>query len=241
MLGQKFARFYPQVEVGYRFLESSIASVAYLGHVQFNSLTGLLEIHPYLSATSTIRQSDVPIDLMAVVETGWSERVRTRVSARYQSMSDYPLFSEGGRQGFWTTAYFGTTELSTFQADLFAKFAANSYFILSLTANSSKNSSTNWKIPYIPDVQLDATASLEIHEKLRILPTLSVVDRRIPDLYATTRMKAYFVLGLRGEYSLMRLLEVFVDFRNLTDSNYDVWNGYRATPFVASAGLTVRW
>ena len=241
MLGQKLARIYPQVEIGYRLLETTIVSIAYLGRVQFNSLTGLLQAHPYIAATSTIRQSDVPIDLLAVVETGWSESLRTRVSARYQSIRDYPLFTEGGRKGFWTTAYFGTTNLFTIQTDLFAKFAVNSYFTLSLGANSSKNSVTGWKIPYVPDIQLDAGVSFEAAPRLRILPTVSVVDRRIPDLYATERMKAYLVLGLRGEYSALRSLDVFVNFQNLTDSNYDGWNGYRATPFVASAGMSIRW
>ncbi len=241
MLGQKFARIYPQAEIGYRFLETTIASVAYQGRVQFNSLTGLLQVHPYIAVTSTIRQSDIPIDLLAVVETGWSESSRTRVSARYQSIRDYPLFTEGVGKGFWTTAYFGTTNLSTIQADLFAKFAANGYFILSLAANSSKNSVTGRKIPYVPDVQLDAGVSLEIAPRLRILPTLTAVGYRMPDLYATEALKAYLVFGLRGEYSALRWLDVFVDVQNLTDSNYDGWNGYRATPFVASAGMSVRW
>jgi len=241
MLGQNVARVYPQVEIGYCFLETTVASVGYRGRVQFNTLTGLLQAHPYIAATSTIRQSDVPIDVFAVVETGWSESLRTRLSVRYQTIRDYPLFTEGGRKGFWTTVYFGTTTLSTIQADLFAKFAANSYFTLSLTANSSKNSVTSWKIPYIPDIQLDAGVSLEAVPRLRILPTLSVVDRRIPDLYATERMKAYLVFGLRGEYSALRSVNVFVDFQNLTDSNYDGWNGYRSSPFVTSAGISICW
>jgi hypothetical protein len=241
MLGQKLARLYPQLEIGYRFLETTVFSVGYLGRVQFNSLGGLLQLHPYLAARSTIRQTDVPIDIFAALETGWSEYLRTRLSARYQSMRDYPLFTEGGRKGFWTTAYFGTTELSTFQADLFAKFTANSYFTLSLAANSSKNSVTNWKVPYVPDVQLDASVSYEPVQRLTIMPTVRVVDRRVPDLYATTRMKAYVVFGLRGGYSLLQSLDVFVDFQNLTNSNYEAWNGYRSTPFVLSAGLSIRW
>ena len=241
MLGQKLARIYPQAEIGYRFLETTTASVAYQGRVQFNSLNGLLQAHPYVAATSTIRQSDVPIDLLAVVETGWSESLRTRLSARYQSIRDYPLFTEGAGKGFWTTAYFGTTNLSTLQADLFAKFAANSYFVVSLVVNSSKNTVTGLKIPYVPDVQLDAGVSLEVAPRLRILPTLSAVGHRMPGLYATEALKAYLLLGLRGEYSAANWFNVFVDVQNLTDSNYDGWSGYRATPFVASVGMSVRW
>ena len=241
MLGQKLTRIYPQAEIGYRFLATTMASIGYYGRVQFNSLTGILQTNPYVASTSTIRQSDVPIDLLAVVETEWSESLRTRVSARYQSIHDYPLFTEGGGKGFWTTVYLGTTNLSTIQADLFAKFAANSYFRLSLVANSTKNSVTGWKIPYFPDVQFDAGASVEIVRRLRILPTLSVMDRRIPDLYVTDRMKAFLVIGLRAEYSVLRPVELFVDFQNLTDSHYDEWNGYRATPFVASVGLSIHW
>jgi hypothetical protein len=241
MLGQHLGRIYPQVEVGYRLLETTMISVGYRGRVAFNSLSGLLQINPYLSATSTIRQSDVPVDILAIVETGWSESLRTRISARYQSIRDYPLFTEGGRKGFWTTAYFGTTNVSTLEADLFAKFAANSYFTLSLIANSSKNSVTRWKIPYIPDIQFDAGVSLEIVPHLRVLPTLRVMDRRVPDLYATDRMKPYLLLALRGEYSVERWLEVIVDFQNMTNDNYESWNGYRSTPFVASAGIGFHW
>jgi outer membrane receptor protein involved in Fe transport len=151
------------------------------------------------------------------------------------------LFTEGGQKGFWTTAYSGTTNLTTVEADLFAKFATNGYFTLSLEANSSKNSITDGKIPYVPDVQLRAGLSFEVLRGLRLLPTLSVTDHRIPDLLATHKMNSYLLLGLRGEYSALRGLDVFIDFQNLTDTVYEEWNGYRATPFVVSAGISCRW
>ena len=241
MLDQKLARVYPQVEVGYRFLENTVISASYLGHVQLNTLTGLLGIHPYIAASSTIRQTDVPVDLLAFIETGWNESLRTRFSVRYHSMKDYPLFTEGGQKGLWTTAYFGTTNLTTFEADLFAKFAANSYFTLSLEANSSNNSVTNGKIPYVPDVQLKAGLSFEVLRGFRLLPTLSVTDHRVPDLLAAQKMNSYLLLGLRGEYSAFRALNIFIDFQNLTDTVYEEWNGYRATPFVVSAGIGFCW
>jgi outer membrane receptor protein involved in Fe transport len=98
-----------------------------------------------------------------------------------------------------------------------------------------------WKIPYVPDVQLDAVFSLEVLPRLTLLPTFRIVDRRVSDLYATERLKAFVVVGLKTQYSLLRSLDLFVDFQNLTNSTYDSWKGYRATPFVASAGMSVLW
>ena len=141
----------------------------------------------------------------------------------------------------WTTVYVGTTNLFSMEAELFAKFAANSYFTLSLEANTSKNTGTKWSIPYIPDFRLNAGLSFEALRGLRVLPVLSIVDRRVPDLYATEKMKAHVVLGLRSEYNALKAFDVFIDVQNLTNMTYDEWNGYRAAPFVASVGISYRW
>lgn len=241
MLGQKLARLYPHIVVGYRFLENSVASISYLGRAQFNTLSGLIQFHPYLSATSTVRQSDLPFDLVLVLETNWSELWRTRISARYQTVRDYPLYTQGGQKGIWTMAYFGTTSLATYQAQAFAKFAANSYFTMSLEINSTKNSVTQWKIPYLPDFRLSGGLSVEIGSGLRVLPSITFVDRRVINLYLSNRLKEYFLLGLRGEYSALRSLIVFLDCQNLTDAAYEEWSGYRATPLIIAAGLSVHW
>ena len=253
MLSQKFARVYPNVEVGYKILDNTVVSAAYLGKVQFHTLSGLIEMNPFLSANSTIRQSDIPLNLNLAIETDWSEVWRTRFSARFQSVRDYPMLTEGGlgsgavlwgapgHKGMWTTDYLGTTSLATYQADIFAKFDANSYFTLSLEINSSKNSKTEWRVPYLPELRASGGALLEVLRGLTIHPTLAYVGLRVPDLYVATKLKEHIVLGLRGEYAAFRSLDVFLDFQNLTDSKYDEWNGYKALPFVMSAGIGFRW
>jgi outer membrane receptor protein involved in Fe transport len=253
MLSQKFARLYPNVEVGYKIIANTVATAAYLGKVQFHTLSSLVELNPYLSATSTVRQSDIPLDLNLALETDWSEIWRTRFSARFQSVRDYPLLTEGGlgvttalsgapgHKGMWTTEYLGTTSVSTYQADMFAKFGANSYFTLSLEINSSKNSKTQWQIPYLPELRLGVGALLEVLRGLTVHPTLAYVGLRVPDLYEATKLKEYVVLGIRGQYAALRSLDVFVELQNLSDSKYDEWNGYRALPFVITAGIGIRW
>jgi hypothetical protein len=253
MLSQKFARFYPNVEVGYKIFDNTVVSAAYLGKVQFHTLSSLIEMNPYLSATSTIRQSDIPLNLNLALETDWSEVWRTRFSARFQSVRDYPMLTEGGlglvialwgapgHNGMWTTDYLGTTSLTTYQADIFAKFDANSYFTLSLEINSSKNSKTQWQVPYLPELRMGGGALLEVLRGFSVHPTLAYVGLRVPDLYEATKLKEHLVLGIRGEYAALRSLDIFLDFQNLTDSKHDEWNGYKALPFVMTAGIGFRW
>jgi hypothetical protein len=241
MLSQKLSRVYPHVEAGYKVFENTIASASYLGRVQYSTLTTLLQVQPYLSAISTVRQSELPLDLILALETDWNDSWRTRFSARYQSVRDYPLLTEAGSPGIWTTVYLGTTSLATYQGELFAKFDANSYFTLSLEINTSKNSVTQLEVPYLPDLRLSGGLSLEVARGLRLLPTIAFVNRRVPDLYVPSKLKEYADLGFRGEYSAFRSLTLFFDCRNLTNSKYEEWNGYRAAPLVLTAGIGYRW
>ncbi len=146
-----------------------------------------------------------------------------------------------GHKGMWTTVYLGTTSLTTYQADIFAKFDANGYFTMSLEINSSKNSQTQWQVPYFPELRIGAGALLEAFRGLTVHPTLAYVGLRVPDLYEPTKLKEHLVLGIRGEYAALRSLNIFFDVQNLTNSKYDEWKGYRALPFVITAGIGFRW
>lgn len=241
MLSQKFARAYPHIALGYRVLHNTVLGFSYAGRVQQNTLSGLLSLHPYISANATLRHSDIPIDAIAALETDWSPVWRTRLSARFQSIRDFPLFTEGPSAGIWTTDYGGTTRNTTFQADLFAKFEANSYFTLSLEINVSKNTVTQWKVPYLPEVRVKGGAWLELAPGFGLFPTVSYVGNRVPDLFATNKLKGFVCANLHAEYAAWRSLSVSTDLMNLTNTRYEEWSGYRAVPLTITGGLTVRW
>jgi hypothetical protein len=250
MLSQKLARVYPHVAVGFKVLENSVASASYLGKVQFNTLSALVDAHPYMSALSTIRQSDMPLDLLFALETDWSEIWRTRFSARFRAIREYPLFTEGGGaaplgvpdpKGIWVTAYRGTTSIASYEANVFAKFDPNSYFMMSFEINSSKNSKTLWEVPYLPDLRMSAGLSLQVLRGLQVLPSVVYVGRRVPDLYVANKLKEHARVGLRVEYSALKALGVSLEVQNATNSRYEEWSGYRAAPLVITAGIGYRW
>lgn len=241
MLSQKFARAYPHVMLGYRVLQGTILSISYAGRVQQNTLSWLLSSHSYLSANATLRQSDIPIDGTAALETDWSPVWRTRFLARFQSVRDFPLFTEGGSRGIWTADYRGTTRISTLQADLFAKFDANSYFTLSVEINDSRNSVTEWKVPYLPELRVSGGAWVDIAPGFGIFPTVAYVGNRVSDLFVASKLEAFVCANLHAEYAVLRSLALAVDVQNLTNARYEEWSGYQAVPLTITAGVTLRW
>jgi hypothetical protein len=241
MLNQKLARVYPHVVLGYQILRNTQLSVSYAGRVQQNTLAGLVARHPYIGAHATLRQSDIPIDVTALLETDWSPVWRTRLSIRYQSIRDLPLFTGSGVRGIWMTDYRGTTRIGTYRGDLFAKFTANSYFTVSAEINDNKNTATEWKVPYLPDVRLTGGAQLEVIPDLTVCPTLQYVGMRVPDLFVAGKLSGYFSANLHAEYSVIRAFSVALDVLNLTNARYEEWSGYRSVPLTVTGGLTLRW
>ncbi|HTY35493.1 MAG TPA: hypothetical protein VMH23_00175 [Bacteroidota bacterium] len=253
MLGQKFARLYPNLELGYKLMPGSVLSASYDGKVQFNTLARLIETNPYVSAGSVLRQSDIPLNLSFVLESDWDEVWRTKVSARFQSVKNYPLLTEGGLgpwslvwgpagpKGIWMTDYSGTTSIDSYRADVFAKFGSNGYFTMSVEVNTSKNSKTQWEVPYLPEKRIEAGVLWEAVRGLSIHPTVSFVGLRVPDLYEPSKLSEHVVFGAQATYAPTRSVDVLFEIRNLSDTKYDEWYGYRATPFVMTAGVGFRW
>ncbi|MEK6755646.1 MAG: hypothetical protein AABZ02_05795 [Bacteroidota bacterium] len=241
MLNQRLTRAYPRVSLGYVLSGKSTLSVSYRGEVRNGTLSSFVKACPYLSSASLVQHADVPLDITAALESDWNEVWRTRFSGRYRSIREYPLLTEGLQQGIWTMAYFGTTTVITYALDLFAKFNSNGYFGLSAAVNSTKNSVTQKKIPYVADFEITGTYRQTIAPGFSISPWVSFVDRRSADLISGLRIPAYVLTGLRTEYALLHSVNFFVDIRNAADRKYDVWRGYRAEPFMIFAGASYQW
>ena len=241
MLDQSLGRIYPNVTIGYEFRGPTVLSVSYDGGVRYNALTDFVRAHPYLSGASLIRHSDVPVDVTGALETDWDEVWRTRFSARYVSIQDYPLYSERGLSGIWSTVYQGTSKLITYQIDLFANFNSNSYFAFSAAWNFTRNSTTQLKIPYVPELQMTGMYSRAVLPGLSVSPWLSFVDRRAVDLSGGQKLPSYLLTGLKADYSGLGSLHLFVDVQNVTDRRYEEWRGYRAVPFLVSVGTSYHW
>lgn len=242
MANQKLARVYPHLLVGVRISDRTTLSALYRGSIQATTLGAGVHSFPYLSTTTLLRQADVPLDVLALLDTDWDEVWRSRFSVNYQSMKGHPLYTELlAAPGIGRFFYSGTTTLAAYRTDVFAKFSANGYFAFGLAVHSTKNSVTQGKIPYVSDFEISSSYHHTFPFGLTVAPRLQFVDRRPVDVVSGARLPEYWLAGLRMEYSVRQPLDVFLDLDNVNNRNYEVWRGYRAAPFMMHAGISYRW
>jgi outer membrane receptor protein involved in Fe transport len=216
-------------------------SLSYMGRVERNTLTSLVVGNPYVSSFATIRHSDIPLDVAAAVETDWNATWRTRFGVRVRNLVEYPLLDEGALAGTWLADYRGTTRVNSFEADLFAKFDANSYFSVSAELLTSKNSLTQERAPYLPGFRLSGGAWFELLPGLGVHPTVVYVGPRRVGLTRAGEVAGFFTSGISAEYEILSRLSATIDCQNILNARYEEWRGYRATPFTLTAGLRFRW
>ncbi|MEX1275354.1 MAG: TonB-dependent receptor [Bacteroidota bacterium] len=242
MANQKLGRVYPHLLVGVRVSERTTLSATYRGKISYTTLGARLAPFPYLSTTTLLRHADVPVDALVSLETDWDAVWRTRFSSRYQSIKGHPLYTDLlASPGMGRLFYGGTTTLAAYRTEVFAKFSANSYFAFGLTVQSTKNSVTEGRIPYVSDFEIAGSYYHTFPFGLTVSPRLQFVDRRVVDIVSGAKLPEYWLAGLRLEYALWSPLDVFLDLHNLTDRKYEEWRGYRAAPFMMHAGISYRW
>lgn len=241
MQNQKLTRVYPHVNIGYQLFKQTTLLASYKGSVNFATLDSHMEPYPYFSANAILLHPDIPVDVTGALETNWSEYVRTRFSYHYQEIEGYNLLTDVASPGIWNFFYGGKTTIATFQTDLFAQVYPNGYFTVALAVNSTKNSVTQDRVPYVSDFELSASYSYTFPFGLRIEPRANFVDRRNVNVFNSAKLPDYLLLSVRSEYAVIMPLSIVLDLHNILDRKYELWRGYQAPPFMIALGLAYKW
>ena len=241
MVHQKLARLYPHLYVAYQLNDQNNLSASYAPKVEPLTLSSRIFANRYLSAESDIKHTDDQQDANLALETDWSAATRTRFEARVQSISDFPLYADSLSRKSWLIAYGGRTTIASFSGEIFAKLTANDYFALKLTASISKNSKTGTEVPYLPGFEIGARYVKRFLSSWTGIATLTLLHQGVDNVIHANTLPSIFLIGLRGEYQLFHQAALFLDVENLLNQQYQYWSGYQETPFVLSAGISLRW
>ncbi|HXG37264.1 MAG TPA: hypothetical protein VNL36_00695 [Bacteroidota bacterium] len=241
MLNQGFTRIYPDVSVGYLLENMHLISLTYTGALEFLDLPTALAWHPYLAAGTVYRHSDRARQAMAAVESDWSPSLRTKLTAAYEEVYDYPLYSDPLKVGIGQLTYGGKTRILSFRAEGFAKFTPNDYVGTKLLVRSTKNSVTQLAVPYLPVVEVVGTYTHAFPFGLNTSLQATYRGPQETDLVTSQKLAGYFVVDLVADYELFSSLRLFLNLHNITNKRYELWRGYQAPPFLISAGASYRW
>jgi outer membrane receptor protein involved in Fe transport len=67
------------------------------------------------------------------------------------------------------------------------------------------------------------------------------VGERTTDLAGTAALSKYAVVDVSGEYAPLDFLRLSAGIKNLTNSQFETWRGYREFPFTVRVDAQIKW
>jgi len=254
MAGQDFVRLCPQIMAGYQVSSQHRVFVLYEQLVVPMTLASHLITNRFLSAASIIKHETVTGAGELGVESNWTEAVQSRVTINVKSVSDLPMFSDFSHQGIWMLAYGRQTDLTnpggsgrativTFCAEMVAKLNSNDYFASNMLLRSTRDSYLGGKIPYAPALEAWCSAIHRFGTTIAVSADVRFTGERTTDLTGkdTLSISKYAVVDVSGEYTPFDFLRLTIGIKNLTDTRYESWRGYREFPFTMQIDAQIKW
>lgn len=241
MEGQSVVRLCPQLTAWYQVTVQHRLFLSYDQQVVPMTWASLYAVNRYLSVRSVIRQESISGEGTLGVESMWSEGVRSRLSAQVKSVSDLPLFSDTTVPGVWMMAYGGDTRILTFSAEMVAKLNSNDYFASTILVHSTKDSFLGGRIPYTPAMEAWCSAVHNFGSSLSVCVQVRYAGERTTDLSGTAVLSNYAVVDVSGEYAPWEYVRFSAGIKNVTDTKFETWRGYREFPLMIQLGAQVKW
>jgi hypothetical protein len=158
-----------------------------------------------------------------------------------KSARDLPMFSDSSRQGVWMLVYGGQARIVTFCAEMVAKLNSNDYFASNILLRSTDNSFLGGKIPYAPAIEVWCSAIHRFGTAAAVGADVRFVGKRTTDLAGIATLAKYAVIDVSGEYTPLDFLRFTVAIKNLTDSQFEIWRGYREFPLTLQVDAQIKW
>jgi hypothetical protein len=241
MAGQDLARLCPQFMASYQVTPQHRAFVLYEQLFVPMTLASHSIVNRYLSSASIVKHEYIPSAVELGIESNWTEAMRSRVSLNVKSARDLPMFSDSSRPGVWTLAYGGQATIVTFCAEMVAKLNSNDYFASNILLRSTNDSFLNGKIPYTSAIEAWCSAIHRFGTAIAVSADVRFVGERTTDLAGTAALSKYAVVDVSGEYAPLDFLRLSAGIKNLTNSQFETWRGYREFPFTVRVDAQIKW
>ena len=241
MAGQDLVRLCPHVMVSYQVISQHRLFVSYEQMFVPMTLASNIIANRFLSAASIVKHEYVTGEGELGLESNWTEGIKSRISLNVKSARDLPMFSDSSRQGVWMLAYGGQARIVTFCAEMVAKLNSNDYFASNILLRSTNDSFLGGKIPYAPAIEAWCSAIHRLGTTTAVSANVRFVGERTTDLAGMATLSRYAVVDVSSEYRPFDFLKFTVAIKNLTDSQFVTWRGYREFPLTLQVDAQIKW
>jgi hypothetical protein len=241
MAGQDMARLCPNFLAGYQISTQHRIYLSYEPMFVPMTLASNLTVNRFLSAASTIIHEYIRDAGELGIESHWTEALSSRVFLNVKSVHDVPMFSDSSRHGVWLLAYGGMETIATFCAEMVAKLNSNDYFASNILLRSMNDSFTGGKIPYTPAIEIWCSAIHKLGTTMAVSADARFTGERTTDIAGTVSLSKYAVVDLRCEYSPAGYVKVSAGIKNLTDTHFEIWRGYKEFPLTMQLDAQIKW
>ncbi len=241
MVGQDDAKLLPRAAFGFRVFNGHVVSFGYEPEFKFFTLLNRIEMNPFLSTKSDLKLPLTKLSLESSLESDWSQILSSRVSVTYEKVDDIPFYVDSTRSGQWKLKYSGQTNFFRPNLQVFANISPNDYFRIAVLGNFMKNPNTGNRVPYLPEMEASIFYSHKFSFGLGLHPRIEYLHERPISIDSTIKLPGFMLAHFDIEYTGLSPMSVFVNFNNVLNKKYEIWDRYRGLPFTVRAGLSVKW
>jgi hypothetical protein len=241
MAGQNIIRLCPYLMASYQVTSQHRVFASYKQMFIPMTLATHIVVNRFLSAASIVKHEYVKAAGELGIESNWAKFMISRVSINVKSASDLPMFSDSSRRGVWMLAYGGQATIVTFCAEMVAKLNSNDYFASNILLRSTKDSFLDRKIPYTPAIEAWCSAVHRFGRAVAVSAGVRFGGERTTDLAGMAALSKYGVVDVSGEYTPFDFLKFTIGIKNLTNSRFETWRGYKEFPLTVQVDAQIKW
>lgn len=236
-VGDAVVRVAPKAELRIFPAQGFTLSGGVSGGVRQTTVQSMVRTNPYLALDGSILPEDERIGYEATLHLEPAQSWGMRVGAARREYDSY-LYFDAPATGRFAPLY-SKASVNIISGDLYWKFDSRNELLAIARYTQGNLDTVSNELPYMPrwDAELSYTRRL-LGTPISLTGTARYIGERQG---GTQTLDPAILLGFEGTYGVTRYLDLFVEGRNLMNTQYQLWDGYQEQGLFVGVGARARF
>lgn len=240
-VGAAAGRLYPQVDVQYFLLEGISAFVQFSPAVQRNTLAGTIQKNKYITFSSPMAHTDIPVEIATGMEAKLAERWTAAGKFRYRLMNNYQTFLDSNDAKLWEVLYLSGVRSTVFDVSIAYRSDDRTTIKAYLKTMREEQKDSSHSMPYVPALSFGTVAYHAFEMGLNVEVTAEYIGSRYTNFASTHKNAAYVYTGIKVDMLLFDRIRAYGELGNALSQKYYLWNGYQERTLYLMLGASYSW